>query len=189
MKQPIVSEISRRRKLRLLMKFLQPGASVLEVGAGSGWFSGQLRDHGYAVTTFDLVPPADLVGDINRWQELGIPPHSFDAVVALEVIEHVDCLATLRSVCKVGGLIMLSSPHPRWDWVMKLLELGGLTQGRTSAHDHLTDFADIAMPALLRQRPLLIHQVAIFRNEDPMVPRSSAAAKSGADDGHDAAGL
>ena len=166
MKQPILSEISRRRKLKLLMKHLGPGGSVLEVGAGSGWFSERLREQGITVKTAELASPADFVGDINRWREWGIPPHSFDAVVALEVIEHVDCLGALRALCKEGGLIMLSSPHPHWDWVMKILEFFRLTQPRTSPHDQLVDFADIALPAVVRLRPMFIHQVAIFRNEE-----------------------
>lgn len=166
MKQPILSEISRRSKLKLLKRYLPAGASVLEVGAGSGWFAGRLRESGYAVTTLDLAAPADIVGDVTQWRQLGIPPHSFDAVVALEVIEHVDCLSALRSVCKPGGLIMLSSPHPNWDWVMKLLERVHLTQPRISEHAHLTSFNEIAMPGVVRRRPLWIHQVAIFKNED-----------------------
>ena len=108
--------------MQLLKKYLKPSVSVLEVGTGSGWFAEKMQETAYAVTTIDLSPPADIVGDINQWQQLGILPHSFDAVVALEVIEHIDCLTTLQSVCKPGGLIMLSSPHPRWDWAMKLLE-------------------------------------------------------------------
>ena len=141
--------------------------SVLEVGSGSGWFSKQLKKNGYNVTTLDLIPPADLVGDINQWKKLGIQPHSFDVVVALEIIEHVDCLAALRSLCKYRGLIMLSSPHPRWDWIMKILELLHLNQKRTSEHTNLTNFNCIKMPTLLKKRPMIIHQVAIFRNELP----------------------
>ena len=171
MKQPLVSEISRRRKLRLLARHLRPGASVLEVGAGSGWFSQRLREMGHHVTTLDLHPPADIVGDIARWETLELRPDSFDVVVALELIEHVDCLAALRSLCKVDGLILLSSPHPDWDWVMKILESLHLTQRRTSPHSHLTDFSRIRMEPVVRRRPMFIHQVAIFRNRDLSVDR------------------
>lgn len=166
MQQPLISEISRRRKLKLLLDNLKPSVSILEVGAGSGWFSEQLRDNGHSVTTLDIEAPADVVGDINQWQQLGMAPHTFDAVVALEVIEHIDCLQSLQALCKPGGLIMLSSPHPKWDWAMKILEQVGLNQKRTSDHVNLTDFSTISMPPLVHRRPMFIHQVALFRNEE-----------------------
>jgi 2-polyprenyl-3-methyl-5-hydroxy-6-metoxy-1,4-benzoquinol methylase len=141
----------------------------LEVGSGDGWFSGQLRGHGMNVVSLDIQPPADIVGDINEWRSLGIEAHSFDAVVALEVMEHVDCLESLMALCKQGGLILLSTPHPRWDWVMKVLEWVRLSQRRTSPHDHLLDLATIPLPPLVLKRPLGIHQVGIFINASPSV--------------------
>ena len=163
-RQPLLSEMSRRAKLRLLLKHAPPRATVLEVGPGSSWFARQLRQRGFRVTTIDLAGDADIVGDVNDWERLGIRPHSFDVVIALEVIEHVDCLGALRTICNHGGLILLSSPHPRFDWVMQLLEAAHLTQKRTSPHVNLIDFATIDLPAIVRRRPLRIHQVALFRN-------------------------
>ncbi len=163
-KQPLLSEISRRNKLRLLKKHCPQGCSILEVGTGSGWFAEQLRKAGYNVTTLDIVGSADIVGDITNWRQLGMSADSFDAVLALEVIEHVDCLSALQELCRPDGLIILSSPHPKWDWVMKLLEILHLNQKRTSDHNNLTDFQSIKMPAKVMKRPLMIHQVAIFIN-------------------------
>ncbi len=51
MAQPLVSEISKRYKLRLFKKHLKDNSSIIEVGAGSGGFSKQLRKYGYVVTT------------------------------------------------------------------------------------------------------------------------------------------
>ncbi len=163
-RQPLLSEVSRRRKYALLHERLGSASRVLVVGSGEGWFARRLRKHGHEVLALDLVPPADIVGDILQWRALGLAPGSFDAVVALEVIEHVDCLDEIRALCKPGGLIMLSSPHPRWDWVMKVLEAVRLTQRRTSEHCNLTDFAAIDLDRVVFKRPLHIHQVAIFRN-------------------------
>jgi 2-polyprenyl-3-methyl-5-hydroxy-6-metoxy-1,4-benzoquinol methylase len=99
---PFISEFSRNNKLQLILKHCKLRDSILEVGSGSDWFADRLRQRGYRVTTLDLAAPADIVGDINQWEKLGIQSGSFDAVVALEVIEHTDCLAALQVVCKAG---------------------------------------------------------------------------------------
>ncbi len=164
-RQPFVSELSRRRKFNLLNDHLKPGSRVLEVGTGDGWFAKRLRESGHDTVTIDLESPtADVKGNILNWRKLGLQEKSFDAVVALEVIEHVDCLNDLRLLCKDGGLIMLSSPHPSWDWSMRMLEFFHLTQKRTSPHNNLTDFSKIDLTRVVFKRPMLIHQVALFRN-------------------------
>jgi 2-polyprenyl-3-methyl-5-hydroxy-6-metoxy-1,4-benzoquinol methylase len=166
-RQPLVSELSRRRKFALLVKHLPARSRVLEVGTGDGWFAERLRQRGHSVITLDLAAPADVVGDIHDWRNLALEEKSFDAVVAMEVIEHVDCLEELCALCKQNGLIMLSSPHPNWDWVMKILERVHMTQPRTSEHFNLTDFATIDLVRVVFLRPLFVHQVAIFRNACP----------------------
>jgi 2-polyprenyl-3-methyl-5-hydroxy-6-metoxy-1,4-benzoquinol methylase len=163
-RQPMLSELSRKRKFALLDKYLPAGSHVLEVGTGDGWFARNLRENGYDVVTLDWAASADIVGDIRNWRNLGLAEKSFDAVVALEVVEHVDCLDDLRALCKPNGLIMLSSPHPSWDWVMKIFERLRLTQHRTSEHDNLTDLTTIDLARVVLQRPLFVHQVALFRN-------------------------
>jgi 2-polyprenyl-3-methyl-5-hydroxy-6-metoxy-1,4-benzoquinol methylase len=165
-RQPLLSELSRQRKLSLLLAYLPVRAQVLEVGAGAGWFATQLRQQGHQVTTLDLNGPADVVGDVREWAQLGLAAHSFDVVVALEVIEHVDCLAALVELCRPGGLIYLSSPHPRGDWIMKILEWLGLTQKRTSLHTNLTDFARLPLKRITLRRPAGIHQVGLFRTPE-----------------------
>jgi 2-polyprenyl-3-methyl-5-hydroxy-6-metoxy-1,4-benzoquinol methylase len=167
-RQPIISEISRRKKYKLLTEHLEPFYSILEVGSGTDWLSNRLVQNGFSnVTTLDINNTgADIVGDINKWRELQIGENSFDVVIALEVIEHVDCLSSLCSICKRDGLIMLSSPHPKWDWLMKFLELIKLLQKRTSPHSNLTDFNKISLNRVVLKRPFLIHQVAIFKNHN-----------------------
>lgn len=148
----------------MMLKHLNTEMKILEIGANNGWFTSQLRKHGYDVTTLDIVPPADIIGDINDWETLGINPGSFDVCIGLEVIEHVDCLDSLTCICKPDGLIMLSSPHPNWDWAMKFLEKFKLNQTRTSPHINLTDFNKIPLHSIFKKRPAYIHQVALFVN-------------------------
>ncbi|MBR0674011.1 class I SAM-dependent methyltransferase [Neoroseomonas soli] len=161
---PLLSELSRKNKIALLDQHLKPASSVLEIGTGSGWCAAHLRSAGHRVATIDLVEPADIVGDIPDWRKLGLRPDSFDAVIAFEVVEHVDCTAAIGQLCRPDGLIFLSSPHPRWDWVMQILEAAGLNQRRTSPHDHLVDFRTLPFDPIRLRRPAWIHQPAVFRN-------------------------
>jgi 2-polyprenyl-3-methyl-5-hydroxy-6-metoxy-1,4-benzoquinol methylase len=170
-RQPIISELSRNRKLELLAGFLDGRKKVLEIGCGDGWFSDRLKRMGHEVVGIDVRGPADLIGDVLDWEKLGLTGGSFDAVVALEVIEHVDCLPAMTKLCRPDGIIFLSSPHPKWDWAMKALESLGLTQKRTSPHCNLTDFAKLPLPILKLKRPLWIHQVGVFRNNPRLAAR------------------
>ncbi|OAI45867.1 hypothetical protein AYO44_02395 [Planctomycetaceae bacterium SCGC AG-212-F19] len=108
--------------LALFQEVLAPEARILDVGAGAGAFSRRLLDHGFhGVEAVELRQEAFAVSgvpvhalDLNSaWAE---PlPGRFDAVVALEVIEHLEnpwhftrqCAAAVRP----GGWVLLSTPN------------------------------------------------------------------------------
>src|ERR1019366_2556312 len=91
-----------------------------------------------------LVPPADVVGDILDWPALGLQPCSLDVIIAFEVLEHVDCFDACHNLLKSDGILMLTSPLPAWDWLLKLLEDAGINQRRTSPHTNLFDARRVA---------------------------------------------
>lgn len=141
---PALSEIAREQKIRYFLDPLPKSASILEIGCGDGWVGAYLRSHGWnRYTGIDIIPPADVVGDIREWKTLGLAPGSYDAIIAFEVIEHVDILPAARALLKPGGRLLLTSPVPHMDWIMKLLERAGLNQRRTSPHSNLTYFSSI----------------------------------------------
>jgi SAM-dependent methyltransferase len=86
------------------------------------------------------VAPADIVGDIRDWHQLGLQPASFDVVIAFEVIEHIDLVQQAYDLLKSGGQLLLISPVPHMDWAMQLLEALSLNQKRTSPHSNLVYF-------------------------------------------------
>lgn len=106
---------------RLLGNAVASHARVLEFGAGSGAMSLRLADLGFDVTASDLfaesfkpahVPfvAADLNGAFAaQW------PRGFDAVMALEIIEHLEnpreVLRQIRALLPTGGQLVLSTPN------------------------------------------------------------------------------
>lgn len=143
--QPL-SAASRRMKLRHFMRHIRPGDRVLEVGSGDGWCTRALKAKGIACISLDIAEKADVRGDIREWRRLGLEPASFDVILAFELIEHVDCIEDLRALLKPGCLLMLTTPVPAADSLLKLLEALRLTQPRVTPHRHLRDVS--ALPGM-----------------------------------------
>lgn len=155
---PWLSDYARRRKCRFFIERIPKDSRVLEVGCGDAWLRRHMREAGWSgYVGLDLHPSADVVGDIKDWRALGLAPDSFDVIVAFEVVEHVDCFQEMYDLLKPGGLLMLTSPHPKTDWVCRLLERLGLAQKRTSPHRHLIHFRTI-----LRFDPVQIRRVGLL---------------------------
>jgi 2-polyprenyl-3-methyl-5-hydroxy-6-metoxy-1,4-benzoquinol methylase len=141
----VLSEYAKKKKIRYFLQRIPKDARVLEVGGGSGWVSDYLKNHGWLhYTGVDIKSPADVVGDIRDWKELGLEPGSFDAIIAFEVVEHVDCVRDCYDLLRPGGTLSITTPVPRMDWMLKVLETLGLNQKRTSPHEHLLDLRSIS---------------------------------------------
>jgi cyclopropane fatty-acyl-phospholipid synthase-like methyltransferase len=136
---PILRDYAREKRKRFFLDHLVSGQRVLEVGAGEGWTREYLQTargvNDY--TSLDLFPPADIVGDITKWRALDLKASSFDVIIAFEVVEHVECFDDCYQLLKDGGKLMLTTPVPHMDWVMKILEGLNLNQKRTSPHSNL----------------------------------------------------
>jgi 2-polyprenyl-3-methyl-5-hydroxy-6-metoxy-1,4-benzoquinol methylase len=110
--------------LELVGQHLAEAGRVLELGAGQGAFARRLAESGHQVVAVDAsstlwrateipLKIADL--DTCFADALGAECKAFDAVVAIEIIEHLEnpfqfvrqCALLLRP----GGLLFLSSPN------------------------------------------------------------------------------
>ena len=162
---PLLSDYARKKKIEYFFSDIAKNARILEVGSGDGWVGRYLREQGWDnYRGLDISPPADVVGDIRSWRELGLQSESFDVVIAFEVIEHVVIFQEIYDLLRPGGMLLVTTPVPHMDWACKVLERIGLNQKRTSPHDHLTYFKDLPLFEPVDQRTVkLIGQWGKFR--------------------------
>jgi len=164
-----LSGLARRGKLKYFLPQIGRQARILDVGCSDNWFKHEASDRGWSnVVGIDLQPPADVVGDVFEWRALGLEPHSFDALVAFEVIEHGDFSGVMWDLLKPDGLLFATTPIPRMDPACRVLEHLRLLQRRTSPHTHLTDLRALACFDVVDRRIRAgVSQWAVLR------PRSS----------------
>ena len=156
---------ARKNRIRFFLPVIQAGDQVLEIGPGEGWFRRAVEA---AVpinyVTIDIDAAADIRGDIRQWRQFGLRPASFDVVVAFEVVEHIDCFAEIYELLKPDGIMLITTPMPNADWILKILEALHLTQQRTSPHSNLVYLQNLPKFAPEKMRcPFGLGQWAVFR--------------------------
>lgn len=131
--------------MKFFLPFCNKTDQILDVGSGSDWCTQWLRSCGYPYCrSLDLKHTADIVGDIRQWKQLGLRQGSFDVIFAFEILEHVQCLNEFRQLLRPAGLLMLTTPIPSRDWILRVLERLHLNQSRETPHCNLQDIRTLA---------------------------------------------
>ena len=176
------------RRREHLLRLLPPGARVLDVGCGSGWFAAALRDAGFAVVGIDVAAEAlrrarERASGVEfvltaEGEELPFESASFGAAWLGEVLEHVqDGIGLLEEVARVlepGGSLVVSTPdHP---WALRArfaVSRPAFERHFDPRSDHVRFFTAASLRTLLEVCGF--EDVAVARDRGLLVASCSAA--------------
>lgn len=153
---------------------------VLDVGSGRGELARWVPVEDYLGTDFDseALAAARKRYPAHHFIEDPLPAGPFDTIVALSVIEHVADPATFltrfRERLTPRGRVVLSTPHPQFEWVHKPAGLARLVGNEPSADPGgLID--KLRIETLARQAELrVVHYRRFLFGANQLVVLSSA---------------
>jgi len=158
-KKPIVTRYVADKRLSLILKnlkrFDKNKIKILDVGCGDRYITDKIKINGYNIIGIDkfttkdckwITKNPDYVMDARK---LKFKDNSFDAVIALEIIEHCNCVSEIKRVLKPHGLFFCSTPTPFTDWIRRILiTLRLLEYQDFEGHNHIIDLRKIPMKLL-----------------------------------------
>jgi ubiquinone/menaquinone biosynthesis C-methylase UbiE len=160
---------------------------VLDVGCGTGANAELLRPYSQHIVGMDVrtegmeargeAAPQQALFVRGTATRLPFSDGSFDAVTALDVLEHVDdhaALAEMRRVLRPGGTMLLTVPAMPWLWSYRDVDAGHLRRYRRRGLAHLLTSAQFELRDMNYYQCLLFPLVLarVFR-------RDSAAWRNG----------
>lgn len=119
---------SRRDKIcQTFLKHVKNTDKILEVGGGTGFIAGALKNIGFSIEMSDIhfngLLHAKKRGIENLYQfDLFNPPfqEEFDVICLFDVLEHLHeqqvALECIKKMLKPGGIIILTVPAHDWLW-------------------------------------------------------------------------
>ena len=159
--------------------FLPAGATVLDIGAGSGAMSARLSDVGFSVSAVDIVTSNFKLKDKVAFYEADLNADfadiigkSFDGLFAIEVIEHLEnprhFLRQCHQLLRPGGHIVVSTPNIDNPVSTALFLRGGFFHWFADVNyvkdGHLTPLSQLQLQRIVAECKFSIEWQASFGN-------------------------
>ncbi|MBD2232053.1 class I SAM-dependent methyltransferase [Phormidium tenue] len=167
--------------LKVLLKYCLPAADVLEIGCGHGSFVALMQQTGYRASGVEMSPWVVSFGHeafqvpihLGPVENLDIPLNSLDAIVLMDVLEHLpDPVSTLRCCAdflKPEGFLLIQTPEFQENMSYQLLkESQSPFLKMLQADEHLHLFSQKSVTKCLEQVSLnhIYFEPAIFSAYD-----------------------
>ena len=167
-----LTEMARNRRVDLIMDEIDKKQKILDLGCGSGWFVDFLRKKGYNCFGCDI----NLRGrKPNKFFKKGsaykmpFKDNSFDCIVSMEVLEHVDTSSykEIKRVLKKGGKLIVTTPYPWSEFFLQIMRRLKLIRWVTAEESqHINPIKVDKMPFKLKRKEtiLIFDQYAVYKN-------------------------
>lgn len=146
----LLQEYARINRIKLIKTFLKHSDRILDLGCGDGWLKKGLPEHNIISTDLwngNLLSNATLLPFRNE---------SFDKVIVIEVLEHINCQDEIKRVLKPNGLMIVTIPNPDKEAILDVLILLDLVGKKITPHINKLRCKDINME--------LIYHMELFMN-------------------------
>lgn len=146
----LLSPFLKNARIRAAKKFIFSNDTILDIGCGSGDLA-KLVNHnnyfGYDIDTYSLSLAKNKYP--NHSFENTIPNKKFDKIIALAVIEHVkdpvEFLYNFKKYLNSDGMVILTTPHPSYEWIHDLgVKFGLFSSHASEEHETLINFNSMA---------------------------------------------
>jgi len=164
--QGLLSPFLQNQRVKAARPYLK--GRVLDIGCGNGMLAEYCDPNTYYGFDIDEATIAAARSAHPRFRfERALPGSGmrFDTVVGLAIIEHLSDppvhLRTWRDFLKSDGAIVLTTPHPRMEWVHQLgSRIGIFSHGAAEEHEDLIDLN--TMKGLVAQAELVVAKYQRF---------------------------
>lgn len=113
--------------VRIIKKFINKDAQIIDIGAGSGNVSRILKDEGYKMAVGEIQLPglywAKKYGIKDLYQfDLNLPVfrNHFDVVCLFDVLEHLEnddlAIKSVKTMLREKGKVVITVPAHKWLW-------------------------------------------------------------------------